>query len=65
MTEMDAVEEPDRCDGWFLGERQRPDPADDLHGRRAYPPCASVPARGNLRPDRARAEDACSDDQEA
>lgn len=48
MTQVDAVEESDRCDGWFLGEWERPDPADHVHGRRAYTPCAPVPARGNL-----------------
>src|SRR2546427_6850644 len=33
MTQMDAIEESDRCDGWLLGERERPDPAHDVHGR--------------------------------
>ena len=50
MTQMDAIEESDRCDGWLLGERERPDPAHDFHGRRAYPPCASLLAHGNLGP---------------
>src|SRR2546422_76153 len=45
---MDAIEESDRRHGWLLGERERPDPAHDVHGRRAYPPCASLLAHGNL-----------------
>lgn len=48
MTQVDAVEESDRCDGWFVDEWERPDPADHVHGRRAYTPCAPVPPRGNL-----------------
>jgi len=64
MTQMDAIEESDRCDGWLLGERERPDPAHDVHGRRAYPPCAPLPAHDNLGP-MCPGEDACSDDQEA
>ena len=48
MTQVDTVEESDRCDGWFLDEWERPDPADHVHGRRAYTPCAPVPPRGTL-----------------